>query len=130
MIQRFIELGEGYTDFFELLELATRNEDRIHAFLKLSATLENRQKYSLAIALKPVRESKFMPIYICREGFMDSSSGAVSQRVVEFQEFCGKLNQPLYELEVRPMDRFHETRLYDQYLIGLLRLHHFLPPMS
>ena len=34
MIQRFIELGEGYSDLYELLEIAKTNQERITHMLQ------------------------------------------------------------------------------------------------
>ena len=68
MIQQFIELGQGFGDVYELCELIQTNEKRFHhAFLFISTKGDQKQA-SIAVALKPVGESKFMPIYICREG--------------------------------------------------------------
>lgn len=45
MIQRFIELGEGYSDLYELLEIAKTNKDRVSHMLQFE-TLKNDKKYA------------------------------------------------------------------------------------
>lgn len=68
MPQQFIELGEGYGDVYELLEIIKTNQERFHQAFILTSTKGDKKVISLAVAFKPVGESKFMPIYICREG--------------------------------------------------------------
>ncbi len=43
MIQRFIELGEGYSDLYELLEIAKANQERITHMLQFE-TIKNEKK--------------------------------------------------------------------------------------
>ena len=42
MIQRFIELGEGYSDLYELLEIAKANQERITHMLQFE-TIKNEK---------------------------------------------------------------------------------------
>ncbi|GIN15975.1 hypothetical protein J32TS2_13310 [Shouchella clausii] len=125
MIQRFIELGNGYTDFFELLELAKSNAKRAHAFLELQ-TEEGRS--SLAVCFKPAGDSQFMPIYICREGFQ--ANNRQNKRLAAFYALASELGFTVFKLEVKPKSAFYDIELYDQYLVGLLRFQRILPPLS
>ena len=68
LTQRFIELGEGYSDVYELCELITSNSHRLHKTFIFSSKTQTGQALSFAVAFKPAKESAFMPIYICREG--------------------------------------------------------------
>ncbi len=128
MIQQFIELGQGYGDVFELCELMKTNEHRIHhAFLFISH--KNDKSYaSLAVAFKPVGESKFMPIYICREGIpyeMDKKS----KRLELFETAVAQYGRQVNTLEIKHSSLFSDVNLFYQYIIGILRLNHYIPPM-
>lgn len=63
MIQRFIELGEGYSDIFEWLELLKTNESRFHHVCIFTSVLNDVKKLSVALVLKPASEGNFTPIY-------------------------------------------------------------------
>lgn len=128
MIQQFIELGQGYGDVFELCELLKTNEHRIHhAFVFISN--KNDQSYaSLAVAFKPVGESKFMPIYICREG-IPYEAVKKSKRLEIFETAVAQFGHQVNRLEIKHSSIFSETNLFYQYLIGILRLNHYIPPM-
>lgn len=43
MIQRFIELGEGYSDLYELLEIAKTNQERVTHMLQFE-TVKSEKK--------------------------------------------------------------------------------------
>lgn len=122
MNQRFIKLGQGYADFFELMELASTQQSRIHTFIKLHT---DEEKYSLALALKPANDSRFMPIYICLEGVP-----AQSKRIALFDELAQSTGYTAAPLLVKSVTQFHHEDHYYHYLLGLLRLQRILPPMS
>lgn len=44
MIQRFIELGEGYSDLYELLEIAKTNQERIAHMLQFETNKKRIKK--------------------------------------------------------------------------------------
>lgn len=128
MIQRFIELGEGYGDIFEICELARTNADRLEQAFIMYANHNDKQVASLAISLKPVGDSKFMPIYLCREG-IPYNAEKPSQRLAIFEEAMAQLNVVPNRFEIKHSSIFSENNLYYQYLIGILRLNHYIPPM-
>ncbi|PGL57399.1 hypothetical protein CN926_29515, partial [Bacillus thuringiensis] len=68
MIQRFIELGEGYSDLYELLEIAKTNQERIAHMLQFETIKNDKKVCSLGVILKPTTTGDFQPLYICREG--------------------------------------------------------------
>ena len=57
MPQQFIELGEGYGDVYELLEIIKTNQELFHQAFLLTSTKEDKKVIALAGALKPVGES-------------------------------------------------------------------------
>jgi hypothetical protein len=129
MIQQFIELGQGYGDVYELCELIRTNESRFHHAFIFTATNENGNKVaSLAVAFKPVGESKFMPIYICREG-IPYNEEKLSQRIELFKQAVSSLGKQPILFETKHSSIFTETIQYYQYTIGLLRLNNYIPPM-
>lgn len=128
MIQQFIELGQGYGDVYELCELIKTNEARFqHAFI-FTSNKHDHHYASLAVAFKPVGESKFMPIYICREGIPFNSEKR-AKRIELFEEAVHALGKQPNILEIKHSSFFSEEKLFYQYLIGILRLNHYIPSM-
>lgn len=129
MIQQFIELGRGYGDVYELCELLKTNEHRYHQAFLLTADHEGKKVASLAVAFKPTGESKFMPIYICREG-VPYNEDKPSKRIELFREAVAKTGNQLNVIELKHSSVFSETIQYYQYAVGILRLNHYIPPMQ
>ena len=129
MMQRFIELGEGYGDLYEWLELLKTNEDRFHHVCIFTSVLKDVKKLSVALVLKPANEGNFMPIYYCREG-IGYSADKPSKRILLVEKTLQERNYSPHRLEVKHSSYFSEPALYHQYLTGLLRLHHVIPPLS
>lgn len=129
MIQRFIELGEGYGDIFELCELARTNAHRLDQAYIMYAKTNDKVVASLAISLKPVGDSKFMPIYLCREG-IPYDEQKPSKRLEIFEQAMEALNKVPNRFEIKHSSIFSEHNLFYQYLIGILRLNHYIPPMN
>ncbi|WP_010282725.1 DUF7147 family protein [Bacillus timonensis] len=129
MIQRFIELGEGYSDIYELLELARGNKNRISRLFAFHTTINNQQVTSLAVALQPTNPGDFQAIYICREGIPNPEIKP-NKRYSLFVEEANELELPIITLDVKPSTIFNEKELYYQYLIGILRMNRYIPPMK
>ncbi|GAE24125.1 hypothetical protein JCM9140_33 [Halalkalibacter wakoensis JCM 9140] len=68
MIQKFIHLGEGFNDLYELLELAKSNQSRIHMLLRLDSVYDSIERSSIVVILQPASPGKMMPLYLCLEG--------------------------------------------------------------
>ncbi|TSB46307.1 DUF7147 family protein [Alkalicoccobacillus porphyridii] len=129
MIQRFIELGEGYGDFYELLELAKSNQSRLSQMLLLETNKQGQRCASVAVILHPAAKGGFMPIYYCREG-ITMPTEKLSKRIQLFEQLAYELNVHIKTLEVRPSIDFPDLDLYTQYLTGILRVNHCLPPLT
>lgn len=129
MPQQFIELGEGYGDVYELLEIIQTNQSRFHQAFILTSTKKNQQVASLAIALKPTGDSKFMPIYICREG-IPFNEEKPSKRQQMFENCIEQLGRKAVLVEIKHSSLFSDTKLFYQYLIGIMRLHHYIPALT
>ena len=129
MIQRMIEIGEGYSDLYELFEIAKSQKERVKFLLKLNAEKENSKCCSFAVILSPTSIGEFQPIYYCREG-ITLKEGAVTKREELFEVLAASINKEIITLQIRHSSSFHETDLFHQYIIGILRLNHLIPPMK
>lgn len=126
MIQRFVEIGEGLSDIYELIEIAKTNKQRIHRMIRLDSTIGNKQVCSVVVVLNPVSPSNFMPFYICREGIPHPEQKE-SGRYKLIEELVSELNIELCQLVVKHSSEFNEKELYYQYLIGVFRMNKFIP---
>jgi hypothetical protein len=129
LIQRFIELGEGYSDLYELLELAQANQHRIMHMMSFHTEIEGKHVTSLAVVLHPTNPGKFQAIYICREG-IPNPEYVSNKRFDLFAETARSLDKQIIKLSVKPSTIFHEKELYYQHLIGILRLNHYISPLQ
>ncbi|MCA1059285.1 methylthioribose kinase [Rossellomorea aquimaris] len=129
MIQRFIELGEGYSDIYELVELARANKERLQHMLAFHTVVKERAVTSLALVMEPTEEGKFQAIYICREGIPNPNMKP-NQRYSLFEETAAKLDKVIIQMDVKPSTLFPETDLYYQHLIAILRLNHYILPLQ
>ncbi|MGM9950480.1 MAG: methylthioribose kinase [Lysinibacillus sp.] len=128
MIQQFIELGQGYGDVYELCELIKTNEARFHGAFIFTSYKDEQKVCSLAVALKPVGESKFMPLYICREG-IPYNEDKRAKRIDLFEEALAAIEKQAITLEIKHSSFFKEPNQFYQYLIGILRMSRYIPPM-
>lgn len=129
MIQRFIELGEGYSDIYELLEIAKANKHRLEHLMAFHTTINGRPVSSLVVVLKPTIEGEFQPLYICREG-IPNPHVKPNKRFDLFKQLAEELQKEIIELEVKPSTIYPEKDLFYQHLIGILRMNRYIPPMQ
>lgn len=127
MIQRFIELGNGYSDFYELMELAQRMPERVEQYLAIHSVGSDSTKTSLAIIMRKTEPGDFQPIYICLEG-LPHPSVTPSKRYQQFEQLAEKQNHEVIELTVKSSAAFHDKSLYFQYVISILRLNRLIRP--
>lgn len=129
MIQRFIELGQGYSDIYELLEIGKHNSERIARLLALHTKINEKKVTSLVIVMQPTDPGDFQALYICREGIPNPHE-TPNKRYELFKDLAVQLDKTIIELDVKPSITFSETDLYYQHLIGILRMNRYLPPMK
>jgi hypothetical protein len=127
--QYFIELGEGYGDVYELMELMKTNQHRLHRTFIFSSNTKDRQAISLAAAFHPAGDSNFMPIYICREGITQTGESKSKRRLL-FEESSIKNGQEPIYISLKHSSEFADTKLFYQYITGILRLNHLVPPLK
>lgn len=129
MIQRFIELGEGYSDIYELIEIAKANKHRVSKLIALHSKVNERDVSSIVVIMQPTEPGKFQALYICREG-IPNPNFKENKRYELFKELALYLNKDIIQIDVKPSSMFNELELYFQHLIGILRLNHYIPPMQ
>ena len=69
MGQRFIQLGEGYSDFYELMTLIEYMHKRVKHLYAFHTKIDGKERTSLAASFQPTEQGNFQPIYICLENF-------------------------------------------------------------
>lgn len=129
MIQRFIELGQGYSDIYELLEVGRNQQHRVARLIAMHTTLEDKKVTSLVIVMQPTDPGKFQPLYICREG-IPNPHFTENKRYGLFENLAKELDKPIIEIDVKSSVLFAEIELYYQHLIGILRMNRYLPPLG
>lgn len=129
MIQRFIELGEGYSDLYELIEIANTNKHRLVHLMAFHTTIDTKELSSLAVVLEPTDPGHFQPIYICREG-VPNPEKKPNKRYDLFKQLADEMGKEIITFKVKPSSVFAENELYYQHLIAILRLNHYIPPMQ
>lgn len=129
MIQRFIEIGQGYSDIYELLEVGRNQKHRVARLLAMHTTIDDKKVTSLVIVMQPTDPGKFQPLYICREG-IPNPHATKNKRYELFENLAEELDRPIIEFDVKPSVLFAEIELYYQHLIGILRMNRYLPPLS
>ncbi|MDM5223872.1 methylthioribose kinase [Peribacillus sp. NJ11] len=129
MIQRFIELGQGYSDIYELLEVGRNQKHRVARLLSLHTTINDKKVTSLVIVMQPTDPGKFQPLYICREG-IPNPHATKNKRYELFESLAEELDKPIIEIDVKSSMLFAEIELYYQHLIGILRMNRYLPPLG
>ena len=129
MIQRFIELGEGYSDIYELIETAKANKHRVSKLIALHTKVNEKAVTSLVVIMQPTDQGKSQALYICREG-IPNPHVKENKRYELFEDLSAYLNKDIIQIDVKPSNMFNELELYYQHLIGILRLNHYIPPMQ
>lgn len=129
MIQRFIELGEGLSDIYELMELARYNKERVQHMMAFHTIVKERPVTSLCVVMKPTAEGKFQAIYVCREG-VPNPNMMENKRYTLFQQTAEEVEKTIIQLDVKPSTLFPEKDLYYQHLIAILRLNHYILPLQ
>ncbi|CAH2713381.1 hypothetical protein BACCIP111895_00516 [Neobacillus rhizosphaerae] len=129
MIQRFIELGDGYSDLYELIELAKANQHRLQHMMALHTKIDNKEVTSLVVIFEPTDPGKFQALYICREG-IPNPNFLPNKRYDLFAQTANEIGKKIHEFSVKPSTTFHEKDLFYQHLIGILRLNHYILPLQ
>lgn len=123
-MQKFIELGEGYGDVFELEALIQYNHQRIKSGIYLHA--EGRLS-TFVLVMAPVR-GNFQALYTIYQGIPMTSKSRQKYKIIN--ENLEKYNISKVEMTTRDPGDFHDRTQYFQYMLGVLRLNNLIPPLS
>jgi hypothetical protein len=123
-MQKFIHLGEGYGDVFELEALIQYNHQRIKSGIYLHA--EGRPS-TFILVMAPVR-GNFQAIYTIYQGIPMTSKSRQKYNIIN--DNLEKYNISKVEMTTRDPDDFHDRTQYFQYMLGVLRLNNLIPPLS
>lgn len=129
LIQRFIELGEGYSDLYELIEIARSNQHRLMHLMAIHTKINEKDASSLVVVLKPTNPGNFQALYICREGIPNPHI-LKNKRFDMFAGLANELDKTIIEFDAKPSIMFADKELYYQHLIAILRLNHLIPPLQ
>lgn len=123
-MQKFITIGEGHGDLFELEALISNNHGRINKGIFLH-TAEDMSTFLLVMA--PVR-GNFQAIYTIYRGILHKEGTGKKYKMIE--EWCREHGIPVIEFSTRDPEDFHEKEQFYQYITGVLRLNHLIPPLT
>lgn len=123
-MQKFIQLGDGYGDIFELEALIQYNHQRIKSGIYLH--VEGRPS-TFVLVMSPVR-GNFQALYTIYQGIPMTSKNKTKYKIIN--ENLEKYNIGKVEMTTRDPGDFHVREQYFQYMLGVLRLNNLLPPLS
>ncbi|WP_031548415.1 DUF7147 family protein [Salinicoccus luteus] len=123
-MQKFITLGEGHGDLFELEALIEHNASRIDRGIFLH-TADGPSTFLLIMS--PVR-GNFQAVYTIYQGILHKEG--TGRKYTLIQEWCRAGDIPVVEFSTRDPEDFYEREQFYQYITGVLRLNHLIPPMT
>ncbi|MCD8914510.1 hypothetical protein K2V61_02890 [Staphylococcus simulans] len=129
MKQSFIVLGEGLTDLFEFKTLIEYNHARINRIVFFNSPQSEKGLSSAAIIMNPTEGNYFQAMYIMVNAF-DYPHPNDNKKSEMIRGFAEQYNVQLTELDVKSTDDFYDLDLYFNYLIGVLRLYRWIPPLQ
>ena len=122
-MQKFITLGEGYGDLFELEALVAHNQTRIDKAI----FLHTEEKLStFLLIMQPVR-GNFQAIYAIYNGIRYNAGEG--RKYMMIRGWCETGDIPVVEFSTRDPEDFYEREQFYQYITGVLRLNHLIPPL-
>lgn len=129
MKQSFIVLGEGLTDLFEFKTLIEYNHQRINRIVFFNSPNSDKQLSSAAIIMNPTEGNYFQAMYIMINAFKYPHP-TDNKKSSMIRSFAKDYQITINELDVKSTDDFYDLDLYFNYLIGVLRLYHYIPPLQ
>nr|WP_285848005.1 MULTISPECIES: methylthioribose kinase [unclassified Mesobacillus] len=112
-----------------MIETARANRHRLMHLMAIHTKVNEKEVSSLLVVLKPTNPGNFQALYICREGISNPHI-LKNKRFDMFKELADELDKTIIEFDAKPSTMFAEKELYFQYLIGILRLNHYIPPLQ
>lgn len=122
-MQKFIVLGHGYSEIFELKALLEYNHKRVNKAIFFH---HEDAPSSFSLIMNPV-EKDFQALYTILRGLRNGPEGKMYEMI---RELCELYDIQVVEMTARDPKDFHEEELFFQYIIGVLRLNHIIPPLK
>ncbi|GEP80106.1 DUF7147 family protein [Staphylococcus carnosus] len=129
MKQSFIVLGEGLTDLFEFKTLIEYDHKRINRIVFFNSPDSKKGLSSAAIIMNPTEGNYFQAMYIMVNAFKNPHPED-NKKSEMIRTWANQYDLTLNELDVKSTDNFHDLELYFNYLIGVLRLYRWIPPLQ
>ncbi|MGW7989046.1 DUF7147 family protein [Staphylococcus xylosus] len=129
MKQSFIKLGKGLTDLFEFNTLIEYNFERIDHLVYFHSPKSEKQRSSVALIMKPTSGQHFQAMYIMLNA-LNYPYPTSNKKFEMINNQAAKYNIEVKAVEVQPLEVFHETELYFNYLTSVLRLQRWIPPLQ
>ena len=122
-MQKFIVLGHGYSEIFELKALLEYNHTRVDKAIFFH---HEDAPSTFSLVMKPV-EKDFQAIYTILRGLRNGPDGKMYEMI---HNLCKEYGVEVIEMTSRDPEDFHEKELFFQYMIGVLRLNHLIPQLK
>lgn len=122
-MQKFILLGNGYSEIFELKALIDYNQARIDKALFIH---HEDAPSTFVLVMKPV-EKNFQALYTILRGLRKGHEGEMYKLI---NSWLATHDIQSIDMSSRDPQDFHEEELFYQYITGVLRLNHLIPPLN
>lgn len=123
-MQKFITMGQGYQEIFELEALIEYNHERIkHAIFLYN----DKSPATFLLVMKPVKQN-VQAIYTIFNGILYNEGQGKKYQLIK--SWCEDKNLSIVEFSTKSPVDFYEQEQFYQYLTGILRLNHLVIPMT
>ncbi|PTI40709.1 hypothetical protein BU056_06365 [Staphylococcus succinus] len=129
MKQAFIQLGEGLTDLFEFNTLIEYNFQRINHIIYFHTPTSEKNLSSVAIIMKPTSGQHFQAMYIMVNA-LKYPYPTPNKKFELINTQADRFDIDIKGIDVQPPEAFHDLDLYYNYLISVLRLQRWIPPLQ
>ena len=123
-MQKFITMGEGYLEIFELQALIDYNHERVQHAIFLN---NDKTPATFLLVMKPV-EQNLQAIYTIYNGIVYNDGQGKKYQLIK--SWCEEKNLNIVEFSTKSPEEFYEREQFYQYLTGILRLNHLILPMT
>lgn len=121
-MQKYIELGRGYAEIFELEQLIQYNKPRIDKAILLT---HGETPATFLLIMQPARDH-FQAVYTIYKGI---SMSEPQKKLSLIKSWLKDADIQLVTFDTKHPDEFYEPEQYYQYITGILRLNHLIPNM-
>lgn len=123
-MQKFITMGEGYSEIFELQAFIEYNHQRVkHAMFLYN----DESPATFLLVMEPV-EKNFQAIYTIFNGIAYNDGQGKKYQLIK--SWCEDKNLSIVEFSTKSPNIFYEREQFYQYLTGILRLNNLILPMT